>query len=216
MLLSIVCIGMALLAGCAAGSGTGGDKSASVNEQAAIEATAIIQRAEATAIILQAQSKATALIEQASIPSAAPATATAMPHAIQATRVPTPFGVASSTVITLATPSAAATEDASLSQVELLSVNFAAEGNYIHVAFRAPPRVARQWGQGNVSVIDEATGIVYSGIPVQPLIGPLIGRPVHDGQIGYVMLVNDGLGIKLGSVVTVILGNFKQEHVIVK
>jgi hypothetical protein len=64
-------------------------------------------------------------------------------------------------------------------------------------------------------VIDEATGTIYSGIPVAPIIGPLIAQPVHEGQIGYVMLTNDGSGIKSGSVVTVILGDFKQEHVTV-
>jgi len=218
VLLSALGSGMVLLAGCAAAPGTATDKSVSVNEQAALEATAIIQRAEATALVLQAQSKATALIQNAGVPPAASATATptAIARTAEATRVSTPSSVASQATEVRATPDMTATDNAGLSRVELLRVDFAAEGKYIYVEFRAPPRVARQWRQGNVSVIDEATGTIYNGIPVAPIIGPLIAQPVHEGQIGYVMLNNDGLGVKSGSVVTVVLGDFKQEHVTVK
>ena len=209
VLLIILCIGMAPLAGCAAAPGTATDKSASVNEQAALEATAIIQRAEATALVLQAQAKATALVQSAGALPVASATAApaTVSRAAGATRVSTPPGAAS--------PPAPATETASISRVELLVVDFAAEGRYIHVAFRAPPRVARQWRQGNVYVVDEATGTIYNGIPVAPIIGPLIAHPIHDGQIGYVMLFNTPPGIRPGSIVTVVLGDFKQEHVTV-
>jgi hypothetical protein len=199
---------LAALVGC--NSAVGPDKEQSMQEQAALEATAIIQRAEATALVMQAQLKATALIQNAGAPPAT-ATATTVARVTEASRAPTPSSVAS-----LATPDMTATDNASLSRVELLRVDFAAEGKYIYVEFRAPPRVARKWRQGNVSVIDEATGTIYNGIPVAPIIGPLIAQPVHEGQIGYVMLTNDGLGIKSGSVVTVVLGDFKQEHVTVK
>jgi hypothetical protein len=184
-------------------------KEQSLQEQAALEATAIIQRAEATALVMQAQLKATALIQRAGASpvksDAAPPTPA--PRATQAIPVPSLPGAAS--------PVPAATETASVSQVELLVVDFAADGRYIHVAFRAPPRVARQWRQGNVYVIDEATGTVFNEIPVAPIIGPLIAQPIHDGQIGYVILVNMPPGIHPGSSVTVVLGDFKQEHVTV-
>jgi hypothetical protein len=49
-----------------------------------------------------------------------------------------------------------------------------------------------------------------------PLLGPLIGRPAHAGQIGYVMFVNTPPGLQSGARVTVVLGDFKQEHVIVQ
>jgi hypothetical protein len=212
VLLIVLCFGMVPLAGCAAAPGTATDKSVSVNEQAAIEATAIIQRAEATALVLQAQAQATALIQNAGVPPAT-ATPTAIARTAEATRAPTPSSVASQATEVRATPGMTATDDASSSRVELLRVDFAAEGKYIYVEFRAPPRVARLWRQGNVSVIDEATGIIYNGIPVAPIIGPLIAQPVREGQIGYVMLVNLDFGIKTGAVVTVVLGNFKQEHV---
>ncbi len=212
-LLIILCVGMALLAGCAAAPGTATDKSVSVNEQAALEATAIIQRAEATALVLQAQAKATALVQNAGAPPVSSVTAapTAVARIAVATHTSAPPAAAN-----VATASPAAVEKADLSRIELLGVSFAAEGNYIYVPFKAPPSVARQWRQGNVSVIDEATGTVYDGIPVQPLIGPLIAHPIHDGQIGYVMFVNTDSGIHNGSVVTVVLGDFKQEHVIVQ
>ena len=211
-LLIVLCSVMVSLAACATGSGTTGSQD--VKQQAAIEATAIIQRAEATAMVLQAQAKATAMIREAGAPPLIPATPTVQPRVVPATDVPAPTGVAISSTVASATPGAA-TDDASLPQVELLGVDFAAEGNYIHVQFRATPRLTRQWGQGNVYVIDEVTGIIYNGIPVAPLIGPLIGRPVRDGQVGYVMLVNTDGGLHAGSIVTVVLGNFKQEHVTV-
>src|SRR5512135_2456688 len=213
-LLILLCLVAVLLIGCTAGPGTSEVKS--VNEQAAIEATAIIQRAEATAMVLQAQAKATALIEKAGAPTVALATAapTAVPHA-EATRRPTPPGVTNPAAAAPLTPISTVAGKASLSQVELLGVSFAGDANYIYVPFRAPPSVARQWRQGNVSVIDEATGTIYDGVPVAPLIGPLIAHPIRDGQIGYVMLVNTNGGIHAGSIVTVVLGDFRQEHVIV-
>ena len=217
VLLIILCIGMAPLAGCAAAPGTATDKSVSVNEQAAMEATAIIQRAEATAMVLQAQAKATALVQSAGALPVASATAApvTVPRAAGATRVSTPPGVTNPAATAPLTPISTVAGRASLSQVELLGVSFAGDANYIYVPFRAPPRVARQWRQGNVSVIDEATGTIYDGVPVAPLIGPLIAHPIRDGQIGYVMLVNTPPGIRPGSIVTVVLGDFKQEHVTV-
>ena len=215
-LLILMCISAVSLTGCAASSET--NEARSVNEQAASEATAIIQRAEATAMVLQAQAKATALIQNAGSTSAAPATAmpTAVPPAFEMTRVPASTGMKGPAIKVRATPGITSTDKTSLPQVELLGVSLAAEGNYIYVPFRAPPGVARKWRQGNVSVADEATGIVYDGIPVQPLIGPLMAHPIHDGQIGYVMFVNTDSGIHNGSIVTVVLGDFKQEHVIVQ
>jgi hypothetical protein len=48
-----------------------------------------------------------------------------------------------------------------------------------------------------------------------PTVGPLLGRPKEPGQIGYVMLVNAPPGLHPGSIVTVVLGDCKQEHVTV-
>jgi hypothetical protein len=97
--------------------------------------------------------------------------------------------------------------------VELLGVGFAAEGGFIIVNFKAPPSITQTWWQGSVEVIDEASGTVYNEIPVLPVIGPLIGRPVEAGQLGYVMLTHNPPRLRPGVLVTVILGEYKFEHV---
>ena len=153
---------------------------------AAAEATVIIQRAQATAAALRAQAAATATAAPAPRPlPAAPAAPTA--------------------------PLAA--EESVTRTVELMGVGYAAEGAYIMVRFKAPPLVVRRWMQGSVSVRDETTGQLYNEIPTMPLIGPLLGHPSKAGQPGYVMLVNTPPGLVPGSLVTVVLGDFKQEHV---
>jgi hypothetical protein len=84
------------------------------------------------------------------------------------------------------------------------------------VGFKVPPRTAENWWQGSVYVIDEGTGTVYKDIPVAPIIGPLLAKPVEEGQIGYAMLNNYRNGVKSGSVVSVVLGKFKREHITVQ
>jgi hypothetical protein len=93
------------------------------------------------------------------------------------------------------------------------------ETGLILVQFKAPPAVARKWQQGMVYVVDEATGAKYNEIPVLPIVGPLFGRPKEAGQTGHVMFANaapGAAGLRRGSVVTVVLGAFKQEHVTVQ
>jgi hypothetical protein len=97
--------------------------------------------------------------------------------------------------------------------VELVRVGLAADGGFINIQYRMPPREARALRQGRVSVIDEATGRSYREIPMMPKVGPLISRPKREGQVGSVMLVNAPSRIGKGSQVTVTLGNFRQEHV---
>jgi hypothetical protein len=48
-----------------------------------------------------------------------------------------------------------------------------------------------------------------------PRIGPLFGKPKREGQAGYVMLINGPTPLKGGERVTVVLGNYTQEHVVV-
>ena len=108
-------------------------------------------------------------------------------------------------------PSATALSDV----VELDSVTLAADGGFIMVNYKAPPVVANQWYQGNVSVTDEVSGVVYDQIPVMPIIGPLIAQPVELGQAGYVMFINLSPGLPIGASVTVKLGDYIFEHVTV-
>ncbi len=166
-------------------------------EDAAAEATAIIQRAEATAMVLKAQSEAAAMVEQAGNSPATPVPVTAAP--------PTPATLASEPL---------ATAEPVTQAVELLGVGYAADGALLVIQFKAPPQEARRTiRQGTVSVTDEATGALYNEVPSMAVIGPLIGHPAQAGQSGYAMLVNTPPGVPPGSLVTVVLGNFKQEHV---
>jgi hypothetical protein len=180
--------------------------------QAEAEATAILQQARATALVLQAQTQATQLIGQA---GEAPATAVAPAAtegrvlAVQAT----PNDLEAPPAATPTANNPEAMPGGMENTVELLGVGFAAEGSFIIVNFKAPPSVVQDWWQGQVSVTDEASGTVYNEIPVLPVIGPLIGRPVEAGQIGYVMLTHNPPNLRIGSLVTVALGEYKFEHV---
>jgi hypothetical protein len=168
-------------------------------EGAAAEATAIIQRAEATAVVLKAQAVATAMIEQAG----------------DAPSIPTPATPGVSAAPAEAPEAEPLVTGEPITQtVELIGVVYAADGALLVVRFKAPPAEARRtMQQGRVSVTDEASGTRYDEIPNMPVIGPLIAHPARAGQVGYVMLVNTPPGISPGSLVTVVLGNFKQEHV---
>ena len=174
--------------------------------QAAAEATAIIERAQATALVMQAQAAATAMVAQAGAAAINPASAAAgaanvAPITAAPGSNPTPFPTG---------------EITTTGSIEVIWVGFAGEGGFIHVQFAAPPEVAENWWQGSVYVVDEASGAVYNEIPVMPKIGPLIGKPKLAGQAGYVMLVNAPPGLRPGAMVTVVLGDFKQEHIVVQ
>ncbi|OGO28262.1 MAG: hypothetical protein A2136_00310 [Chloroflexi bacterium RBG_16_54_11] len=176
-------------------------------EQAAAEATAILKQAQATALLIQAQAEATAIMAQAGAQKP-----TSTPHiskpVLSAGGSSTP--IATATISELKIP-ASTTEQAQ--NVEVERVGFAADGGLIIIQFKAPSEVADKWWQGSVSVVDEASGVEYREIPVMPKIGPLISRPQITGQIGNVMLVNQPPGLKVGALVTVILGNYTFEHI---
>jgi hypothetical protein len=100
--------------------------------------------------------------------------------------------------------------------VKLLGVSLSADRIYIMVSFTAPPQAVQGWGQGSIYVVDESSGALYRDIPIVPVLGTLFGRPQQEGQMGYVMLNNPADGIRSGSVVSVVLGRFKREHVMVQ
>lgn len=206
--LSLGVLSAALVACASGGAASGPD----VRQRAAAEATALIQRAEATALVLQAQAMATAIVAGADAGVTSPVRAGAPPSAAPTaalgptTPAPTPEASADAAVL----PTAGA------EQVKVVRVGLAAEGGLIIVQFQAPAEVAEKWWQGGVSVKDEASGAIYNEIPVVPVVGPLIGRPSQAGQIGYVMLVNAPAALQPGALVTVVLGDFKQEHVVVE
>ncbi len=83
------------------------------------------------------------------------------------------------------------------------------------VRFNGPPRLMQTWGQGSIYVVDETTGIGYKQVAVAPVLGPLFAKPGANGGVGYVLLNNPDRGIKSGSTVTAVLGNYKRIHVVV-
>jgi hypothetical protein len=97
--------------------------------------------------------------------------------------------------------------------VQLTKVTMAADGSMVMVSFRGPAKILQNWLQGNIYIVDEATDIQYGQITVAPVVGPLFARPQSGNGGGYVMLNNPGGGIRPGSVVTVVLGNYKRIHV---
>jgi hypothetical protein len=164
---------------------------------------------------LQAQAKATALVQDASALGPTPAPAV--------TPLPAQFATLQATSATSPSPVPAteltATLEADLTLVQIVRVEVSAETGFILVQFRAPPAVANRWQQGMVYVVDEATGARYNEVPVLPIVGPLFGRPREAGQMGHVMFTNaspGASGLRPGSVVTVVLGAFRQEHVTVQ
>jgi hypothetical protein len=208
ILLCLFALALALAA-----CGTPGSQAAAPDprQQAAAEATAIVQQAQATAIMLQAQAQATALVEQAK--GRVVASQTAEPTADAAAGLPDEAANASPP------PAHIVTTSQSAMQAQLVNVGFAAEGRMIIVQFRASPEEADGWWQGSMYVVDEATQTTYDEIPVMPKIGPLIGRPQAAGQVGYVMFVNAAPGatsLHPGTLVSVVLGKHKWEHIIVQ
>jgi hypothetical protein len=108
------------------------------------------------------------------------------------------------------------TEPEESQQVEIVRVGFAGEGGFIIIQFKAPAEVAERWWQGDFLVVDEETETEYKEVPVMPKIGPLISKPKLAGQVGYVMLVNTPPGLSTGARVTVMLGDYRFEHVVVE
>lgn len=208
-LLSLFIAALLLVAGCnSAGSST---SDPAIVDQAASEATAIIQRAQATAMVLQAQAQATVLIQNANASASTPGQTVPSPTPGVLQTSITPEGV---NTPLQATP--AETPGVDQSDVKLLGVSLGTESGLILVQFKAPPAVTHHWLQGSVYVTDEATGALYNEIPVEPIIGPLFARPINASQIGYVMFVNLPIPLRSGELVTVNLGEYIFEHVSVK
>lgn len=175
---------------------------------AAAEATRIVQSARATAIVRQAQTEAAALTQPT--PAAPlPAATTALTPTPEARVTARPSATMASSVAELPAVSPTAS-------IRLVHVGFAANGEYIHVEYFAPPVLIAQWRQGLFSVIDETTGEVYNEVPVMPIVGPMIGRPVKPEQMAYVMLVNRLPRLTAGAKVTVVLDKFRFEHIVVE
>ena len=210
-----ICLGATLLVLCgliAACGGKGGPvaeptPTLDLLDSAAAEATALVQQARATAIVLEAKAQATALVEQALLGGGTPTWTTPGP-AVRASPAPASDQAEATPIV-----QGGASSEVEEIPVQVTSVGFAAEGGMIMVRFLATPEEAEKWWPGTVSVTDEDNGAVYNEIPVMPKVGPLIGRPKVAGQAGYVMLMNVPPYLQPGALVTVVLGIHEFEHV---
>ena len=99
----------------------------------------------------------------------------------------------------------------------LAGVSFGAEGIYIDVSYTCPPELAQKWLQGDIFVVDEKSGTVFKQVAQVPVIGWLFQRPMTPEQSASVMLVNSYHGFRLepGDTVTVVLGKYRREHIVV-
>ncbi len=172
---------------------------------AAVEATDIVARAQATAMVLQANAQAQEILRLQPVE--------ATPGIMADRDVESGAGTVLQTAqVTLApSPTGDPSED-----VQVVAVTFAADGALIMVEYLAPPALARGWSQGSVFVQEETSGQIYDHIPVAGPIGPLFAHPAHLGQKAYVMFVNADPPLVRGATVTVVLGAFKKEHVLVQ
>ena len=197
-------------------TGCGSGPALTAEEKANAEATAIIAQAEATAIVLRAQATARALLsvedESVYVPTAV---AEHEPEATPEVALPEePEEDVEVVPVTGDDPTPRAVPASA--DPEVLQVGFGSDGSLISVAYKAAPTVARKWMQGTVYVTDEKTGAKYTEVPVMPKIGPLLGRPKEYGQVAYIMFVNGPQPLQPGDVVTVVLGDYRQEHVKVR
>ncbi len=210
-------VALAWLAGC----GSGSEQTA--QQKANAEATDIISRAEATAIVLRAQATARALLSVEDEPEDSVGEPAFAPTSV------TEAGLEATPVVALPPEPDADAEDGPRSadeptpevvpasaDPEVLQVGFGSDGALISVAYKAAPAVARKWMQGTVYLTDEKNGEKYGEVPVMPKVGPLLGRPKEYGQVAYIMFVNGPVPLQPGDVVTVVLGDYKQEHVKVR
>jgi hypothetical protein len=174
-------------------SGISGCQNTGQTNPAAGTATALIQNAQSTVMVLKAQAMATGLVETLNAPHPGDT-----PQENNTPDVPS--------------TSPPPTSQLTPAGVTVVAVTTAADGAYIMIEFRAPAKMVRGWNQGQISVMDESTGNTYTVIPAVGDTAPLISRPQSDDQLDYVMLENAPIPLQKGAVVTVVLGHFKQEH----
>jgi hypothetical protein len=225
-LLGIILCLAGLLVGCqgeAPAAGGAASQPPDLLAQAQAEATAIILQARATAVVLQAKSQADALLGTSQAQPDRPAATLAATAAASTAEPIATAGAqetASSALAALpGTPSDLIVEApviAHQGDVALINVTLAAEGGFVMINFITPPRLSSELYQGRISVTDEASGEVYDEIPVMPVIGPLIGRPVQEGQRGYAMLINRPPQLQVGALVTVVIADARFEHITVE
>jgi hypothetical protein len=103
--------------------------------------------------------------------------------------------------------------------VKVLQIRLTAEGLMLDFRYRvldaekAAPLFSRE---NKAYLIDEATGARFL-VPESPKVGALrTTRPPHEDKNYFIIFVNPGRYIKAGNKVTVVIGDFRAEHLIVE
>ena len=103
--------------------------------------------------------------------------------------------------------------------VKVLQIRLTAEGLALDFRYRvlhaekAAPLFSREF---KPYLIDEATGARFL-VPESPKVGALrTTRPPKEGKNYFIIFVNPGRYIKAGNKVTVVIGDFRAEHLVVE
>jgi hypothetical protein len=103
--------------------------------------------------------------------------------------------------------------------VKVLQVRLTAEGLMLDFRYRvldaekAAPLFSRE---NKAYLIDEATGARFL-VPESPKVGALrTTRPPKEEKNYFIIFVNPGRYVKKGNKVTVVIGDFKAEHLVVE
>lgn len=103
--------------------------------------------------------------------------------------------------------------------IRVLNIRLSAEGLMLDFRYRvldavkAAPLFSREF---KPYLIDEATGARFL-VPDSPKVGALrTTRPPKEGKNYFIIFVNPGRYIKAGNKVTVVIGDFKAEHLVVE
>lgn len=92
-----------------------------------------------------------------------------------------------------------------------VSIRLTGAGDLIDVRYRVTPDMMTP---GPIFIKDESTGKIATILSV-PRIGKLMTRTSTVKNFGYGIFLNPGDCIKSGSSVTLVVGGFKREHIIV-
>jgi hypothetical protein len=92
-----------------------------------------------------------------------------------------------------------------------ITVSLAGDGDLIYVAFKVDPLMKRP---GQISIQDEETGKILRPAVV-PKIGMLVSNRKRPGTSGYCIINNTNYDIKPGSRVTVTIGEYRKENLVV-
>lgn len=99
--------------------------------------------------------------------------------------------------------------------VRLVRVAISSGGGMLDLRYRvvdADKAVVVHDSENPPTIIDESSGVIID----TPWMDHTSGRPMHNGVTYYTLLMNREGKIQQGSLVTVILGNTRLEHVIVE